>query len=172
MTLSCSRTRVVREECWAELSGRPFPECAAQPWGDRSFPALVLHSCSRNLTLGWCAQEHFISRVVEKAQLPCPPQGRPSENAPATLGAKTKYSLLPGDLGCTLERHERVPGKGEPWPWVQNSKSPPPHVQLKFPVAPSTSLSPANPTLQPQLGTTHILSSASPPRPSFPETSG
>lgn len=101
--------------------------------------------------------------------------GSPSENVPAKLGAQTKYSLLPGDLGCTLERQEGVIGKGETEPRVQNSKSPPPpHVQSKFPVAPSKSLSPANPTLQPHpgLGTTHILSSASPPRPSFPETSG
>jgi hypothetical protein len=115
MTLSCSRTRVVREEHWAELLGRPFPECATQPWGDRSF----LYSCSRNLTLGCCAQEHFISRVVETAQLLCPPRGSPAENAPGTLGAKTKYSLLPGDLGCTLERQEGAPGHG--------SKIPRPH---------------------------------------------
>lgn len=101
--------------------------------------------------------------------------GSPSENVPAKLRAQTKYSLLPGDLGCTLERQEGVIGEGETEPRVQNSKSPPPpHVQSKFPVAPSKSLSPANPTLQPHpgLGTTHILSSASPPRPSFPETSG
>lgn len=77
----------------------------------------------------------------------------PPENAPAKPGAQIKYSLLPGDLGCTLERQEGTTGKGEPWPRVQNSKSPPPppppHAQPKFPVAPSKSLSPANPTLQP-----------------------
>lgn len=98
----------------------------------------LLRSCSRSLTLGCCAGTGILHTPCCKdspAALSTP--GSPSENVPAKLGAQTKYSLLPGDLGCTLERQEGVIEKGETEPRVQNSKSPPPpHVQSKFPVAP------------------------------------
>lgn len=99
MTLSCSRT-VVREEHWAELGGgvggEPFPECATQPLGEESF----LHSCSRNLTLGCCAQEHFTTHVVKIAQLPCPTRGAPLRMPQPSLEPRLSTASFQGILAA------------------------------------------------------------------------
>lgn len=77
--------------------------------------------------MGCCAQEHFISRVAGTAQLPCPPWESPSENAPAKLGAKIKYSILLGILDAPLDRQEGAPGKGS---HGHGSKIPSPHHHM------------------------------------------